>query len=339
MPISRLLVAVLLSAALRGASGPDGTPAVSQDGMACGELNHIASVYATHGLIGEAEGALSAALPRETGGAGDSCVGVTLNNLAAVALLSGRAADAEHFAERSIDVLEKSHPSNDPLLLRPLRILAASRFEQGKTRRAREAFDRMRLIPIERPEERAEVHGMAAALLHAGGKLREAESEYREALNALEQAGLGDRADAATILNSLGTLYMEQKRFTEARHALDRGLEIFESAKDAVPMDRIKLLHVRAILQAREGHWQDAAKDLRQAVSLLDATAGQCDPELAAAIMENYATALRKTHQGHDARMIAARAAALRAQGTSGIVVDVTELREQAKSNSYIGGK
>ncbi len=168
---------------------------------------------------------------------------------------------------------------------------------------------------------------MAAALLHGGGKLIEAESEYREALNALRQAGLGDTADAATILNSLGTLYIEEKRFTEARQALDRGLEIFESAKHAVPMDRIKLLNVRAILQAREGHWQDATRDLRQAVSLLDASAGACDPDLAAATMEDYATALRKIHPGHDARVIAARAAALRAQATSGVVVDVTELR------------
>jgi hypothetical protein len=116
---------------------------------------------------------------------------------------------------------------------------------------------------------------------------------------------------------------------------LDRGLEIFESAKEAVPMDRIKLLNVRAILHAREGHWQDATRDWRQAVSLLDASAGQCDTKLAAEPRENYAMALRKTHQGHDARVVAARAAALSAQGTSGVLVDVTELREQAKSNSY----
>jgi tetratricopeptide (TPR) repeat protein len=339
MPISRLRLAMLLSATLSGAAGQEGTPNVLRDGVACRELNHIAYVYATHGLIAEAEGALSADLPHETGGAGGTCVGVLLNNLAAVALLSGRAADAEHFAERAINVLEKSHPSNDPLLLRPLRNLAASRFEQGKTGRAREAFERMRLIPTERPEERAEVHSMAAVLLHVGGKLMQAESEYRAALNALEQGGLADTADAAAILNSLGTLYIEEKRFKEARQALDRGLVIFESAQDAVPMDRIKLLDVRATLHAREGHWQDALRDLGQAVSLLDASAGRCDPKLAAATMEGYAMALRKTHQGHDARVIAARAAALRGQGTPGVVVDVTELHEQAKSNSYREGK
>jgi hypothetical protein len=48
------------------------------------------------------------------------------------------------------------------MLLRPLEALAAARFEQGKTARAREAFKRMQAIRIPRPEDIALVHGTAA---------------------------------------------------------------------------------------------------------------------------------------------------------------------------------
>jgi hypothetical protein len=61
--------------------------------------------------------------------------------------VSGRLADAERLAERSVLILEKTYTTNDVMLL--LQILAASRFEQGKTARAREAFKRMQAIRIQ----------------------------------------------------------------------------------------------------------------------------------------------------------------------------------------------
>ena len=54
--------------------------------------------------------------------------------------------------------------------MRPLQILAATSFEQGETGKAREAFKRKQSIRIQRPEDRALLHGMAAVLSEAEGR-------------------------------------------------------------------------------------------------------------------------------------------------------------------------
>jgi tetratricopeptide (TPR) repeat protein len=167
--------------------------------------------------------------------------------------ISGRVADAERLVEQSVLLLEKNYSANDLALLRPLQILAATRFDQGKTAKAREAFKRMQSIPIQRPEDSALLRGMAAILLEGEGKLSEDEAEYLAALHAWEEAGRGDRADAGAILNGLGSLYMKEQRLADAREALDRALAIFIRAKDAVAMDRIKVLNVRGVVNARQG--------------------------------------------------------------------------------------
>ncbi|MGH9664116.1 MAG: tetratricopeptide repeat protein, partial [Bryobacteraceae bacterium] len=237
---------------------------------ACAALNHIAMTEVANGQLEDAEAALSAALASDPQRPEHACAGLVLNNLAAVMSASGRMAEAETLAVQSLRILEESFPLDDPILLRPLHILAAARLEQGKTAAARQAFKRMQAIHVRRPEDRALVHGMAAVLLHAEGRHKEAEPEYLTALGAWQAAGHGETADAASVLNSLGALYIEEGRFEDARRALDRALAIFATAKDTVPMDRIKILNLCAALQTRQGEWWDAEEKLRQEVSIAD---------------------------------------------------------------------
>src|SRR5262249_59819308 len=91
------------------------------------------------GSLAEAETTLSSALAR---GSDPGCAGLTLTNLAATIAMSGRLREAESIAEQAIGLLDKSHPSDDRVLLRALQILAATRIEQGKIARAREAYRR-----------------------------------------------------------------------------------------------------------------------------------------------------------------------------------------------------
>jgi tetratricopeptide (TPR) repeat protein len=254
-----------------------------------------------------------------------------LNNLAALVALSGRIIEAERLAQRSVNILEKIYPPDDPVLLRPLQILAAARFEQGKFTRAREAFNRMRLIRLDRPEDRALVHGMAGSLLHIEHKPQEAETEYFAAIGALESAGQGDSADAGAFFNALGALYIELRRLDDAQRVLDRALTIFTSSREAVAMDRIKLFNVRAVLHARQGKWSEAEQDLRDAVSL-----ARCESALTlvpcASVLTNYAYVLRKNHRGREARSIDARITTLYRGHPPGMVVDVTELISPPKA-------
>jgi Tfp pilus assembly protein PilF len=115
--------------------------------------------------------------------------------------------------------------------------------------------------------DRALVHATGAVLLHAQGRLPEAEAEYLLTFQAWEEAGQGKTVEAGAALNSFGSLYVRQGRFEEARRTLDRALLIFASAKDAVPSDRIKTLHVRGVL-ARQRAWRESEQNLSDALTM-----------------------------------------------------------------------
>jgi tetratricopeptide (TPR) repeat protein len=301
----------------------------------CMELNQTVTIQVASGRFQEAEIALAAGLASGANRLGQACAGLILNNLAAKTAVSGRFAEAEVLAARSLSILGGSYPQDDPVLLRPLQTLFAVRFEQGKIAKAREASMRMRSIRIERPEDCALVAGVAASLLQAEGRPREAESEYLSALSAWERAGRGATADAASILNFLGSLYIEERRFEEARRALDTALSIFTTDQDAVPMDRMKLLNLRSVLYARQGEWRDAEEDLRVATSIADRETG-ADPVFWGPMWANYAYVLRKNHKGREARSFEARAAALHAHDIPDSLVDVTELLRKPTSPNKV---
>jgi tetratricopeptide (TPR) repeat protein len=294
------------------------------------DLNQTVISQIANGKVNEGELAVSAFLASGGDHTQDPCAGLVLSNMAAFVSVSGRLADAERLAERSVLILERTYAPNDLMLLRPLQLLAAARFEQGKTARAREAFKRMQAIRIQRPEDGALVHGAAAALLEVEGRRVEAEGEYLAALRALEEAGRGEPGDAGAILNSLGAIYIHGQRLDEARRALDRALAIFSRAEDAVPMDRIKLLNVRGVLRTRQGDWTGAEQDLHDALSIADREPW-VHPVALRSLLVNYAKVLHRNHHGRDARSIEARAAAIRPDRTATAIVDITDLLPKDK--------
>ena len=105
-------------------------------------------------------------------------------------------------------------------------------------------------------------HGLAATLLQTEGRYTEAETEYLASLAAWVEVGDGETADAVAVHNGLATLCPEQRRFADATRTLDRAITIADSAKDILPMDRIKLLFTRASLHGRRGEWREAEQDL-----------------------------------------------------------------------------
>jgi tetratricopeptide (TPR) repeat protein len=292
---------------------------------ACIEFNQAVLNQLSSGRLEDAETTISGALAGRANGFDQSCAGLALYEMAIVLARSGRLAEAEVFAERSLKILEKMYPPDDLVLLRPLQILSSVQFEQRKTTKAREAFQRMQSIRAESPADRALVHGTAAALLQAGGRYNEAESEYLRALVAWEESGRAETADAAAVLDGLGALYILDGRYREAGRTLDRALAIVTSAKDAVPTDRIKLLNTRAVLHARQGDWREAEEDLRSAISTADRDT-RLDPVELKSLLANYAQVLRKDHRGREARFIEARATALQAHGLTDATVDASEL-------------
>jgi tetratricopeptide (TPR) repeat protein len=328
--LSELLVCALFALSECNALAQGVSQQVSST-SACTELNENVMAYVMNERFDQAEIALSstqASGPRQPE---LFCVGQVLDNLSVLMARSGRFAKAELFAERSVKVLEKSYASDGPVLLLPLQMLATTRFEQGKTAKAREAFRRMQSIRTERPEYRALVSGTSAAFLLAAGRRREAEAAYFAALAAWREAGYGDTQFEGVILLSLVSLYGEEKRFDEARQVLDRALAIFAQRKDTVPLDRAKLLIVQAALHARLGELREAERELADALSILGREP-HVDSIVLATVLTKYAKILRKTHHRREARSVEARAWLLRGDHTPNAVVDVTDLLPKQKS-------
>jgi len=55
-------------------------------------------------------------------------------------------------------------------------------------------------------------------------------------------------ADAASVLTALATLYVQERRLTDASQTLARVLVILQRSKDTVPVDHVKLQSVRSAL-------------------------------------------------------------------------------------------
>jgi hypothetical protein len=271
----------------------------------------------------EAEQALSDALAADVDSNTHLCVGLSLNNLAALASFSGRPSESERLALRSVVVLEKVYPSGDPVLLWPLITLATARIEQGKTAMARQTFRRIKAIRSERPADSARVHGIGASLFQMEGKLAEAIAETRGALSDWERAERGGSVYAAADLTLLGTLYIQTARWSEAQQVLDRASSILSRTVETVSMDWIKLLFARGLLRAHCREWAEAEQDFAGAIAIADREQ-HVDAAVLRPLFTAYAGVLGKLHRRVEARAFHARASEL--GNVHAGVVDLSEL-------------
>jgi tetratricopeptide (TPR) repeat protein len=315
-----MLLTVVMPCLLAQPQLPQGQFSMDRD---CLQLNHLVKTRVENAQLKEAEALLANAWKRASDEQQTDCAGVILSNLAVVMLSSGRLGEAGNFAEKAVSTFEKIHPTNDRILLRPLQLLSAARLERGDLGSARQAFRRMQRIPAETPDDRALVHGMAAMILALEFKDEQAETENLAAMTALEQAGKNQSAEFAVLLENLAALYARQKRFEDARQALDRAFAVFSAAKNTVPVDFIAFLNLRATLHVRFAEWPEAEADLTRALRLAHHEP-HLDPLMSESLCRNYAVVLRKTHRAREARKLEAQAAALRTRPEA--VVDVTEL-------------
>lgn len=298
---------------------------------ACIEFNRTVLNQVSTGRLADAEAVLSRSLASNANGLEQLCTGFLLHNMAVIMSASGRLGEAESFAERSVKVLEKSYPPEDLALLRPLASLSSALLEQRKIGKARAVFQRMLSVRTERPDDRAVLHTTAAALFQAEARYKDAELEYFRALAAREEAGRGQTADIAQLLNMLANLYIVDKRFDEAGHILDRVLAIVAVTGDGVLKDRATFLNSQAAVHIHRGEWRKAEEVLRSAITAADSEM-RLDPLALETLLVNYAYVLRKNHRRREARAAEARAATLYSDRTIDPVVDASELLPKTKA-------
>ena len=301
--------------------GPRFTPSA-----ACLELHQKIVDKVTNGQLADAEAALAEALTSKDDRE-PPCLWLTLYNMANAIALSGRFAEAEVLAERSLSIMDRFYSHDDPARFRPLHMLWAVQLQQGKRGKARQTFRTMQSIRLDGPQDQARLYSASAAQRQAEGQPREAEMEYSKALAAWSELGRAETADVAALWVELGTLQLSQGQYLEAGKALDRALTIVQSAKDAVPLDLINVLVSRSTLYARQGKWQSASEDLGAAISLADRDA-RLDFAQRKLMLTNLAYILRRAHRAKEARSFEARTKAIHGPESTNIV-DVSELAGQ----------
>src|SRR5690348_5389913 len=137
----------------------------------CTEFNKLAIVGAVPNRLDQAEAAISAVMSQGK----YVCAGVLLGDVAFLLSVHGRMRDSEAFAARSVNLLRKNVEPDDPMLLRPLHVLAIAQLDQGKFRKAEQAFEQMLQVRAEGPEQRGQVHLTGGVLRQMQGKWKEAE--------------------------------------------------------------------------------------------------------------------------------------------------------------------
>jgi len=283
----------------------------------CTQVNTSVRHKIEVGQLSAAQADLQTAL---RGGADERCQAIVNSNLAAIASLSGQRGEAEQYALRSLAILRRFWPPADTVHLRPLQILAGIWLDDGLIGKARGAWEKMKLVNIQSPAEAALVHGIGATILQAEGRFREAELEYNSAIHT--QSGAG--AERAAMRLALAQLYLSMNRTADAGNELNQADTILSQAKDAVPLDWIKLRHVRALYSFRAGNPEAAETDLREALASAR-NQPLLSPLVIAGLLTDYAKILRKTHKSKQASAAEKQAFALKQGSRSDWVVDMGE--------------
>ena len=292
---------------------------------ACIEFNQKIVGNVKSGQLADAESAFSGAEIHKESGSEQACIWLTMHNRGYILALSGRREEAEVLSQQALRILDKLYSPDDPIRFGSLHLLWSVQYQQGKLGQARQTFQNMRTLRLDRSRDRAIFYGAAADQLQTEGRYKEAEPEFLRALAAWKEEGRGESAEAAALLTSLGTLQVAQGRYLDAGKTLNRAFVIVNSAKDAIPMDLVNLYGARATLHARQKRWQAAEEDLKSAISLADRDT-RLDPAELKRLLVNYVYVLRKTHRKKEARSVEARAAAIHAPALRNAIVDVTEL-------------
>lgn len=258
------------------------------------------------------------------------CAGALMYEIADAALQSGDFAAAENFGQRSLFYLQKTHPSGDILLFRPLQILASVYVDEHQLGRARRVAEQLSATQNQAAIHRAWVAGIRGTIFHIAGESENAEREYRVSLELWENTGSVERHNSIEPLNNLSSLYLEQGRLAEARAIVTRAQRVLDSSPEAFPVDKIVFLDTMAVLSYLEHDYPAAAESFRQASQIASALPPLSYGNVAAGLLSNYAFVLRKMNRKREAKVQKARADFLRNQTgnpSQTQVVDLTQLK------------
>jgi tetratricopeptide (TPR) repeat protein len=298
---------------------------------------HAAHRAQLAGRYGEAAALLEQALrTAKTQGIRDEPLGLLLHNLGTAQHAAGRVLEAQQNLKSALVILQ--HSRDQSRMLATLHLLATIHLEQGQLSRAESYVKQTRELLHRLPNAPASGYCVAdwneARILLSRNEMRAAEEVLDRAMRRIKDQADTPPVEAVFLTNLLGVTMIAQKRWPEAREALQAALPVARLHNGTSHPAIAKLLVNLALVERNLGHAPEAEQLAREAVAILESKLGPDHPALGAALAEQ-AAALKKLKRNKEASFVAKRAEAILAKASrenhSGTMVDASVLALQAK--------
>jgi tetratricopeptide (TPR) repeat protein len=245
-------------------------------------MNNLGLLYAEQGKLDKAEPMLNQALKaRRADGArqDNTAVAVSLMSLADVQLQKHNFKECEDSYSMAIQMLTRSRPGSVEL---------------------------------------AKALNNSANVYYATKAYSKAESQYRQAIELKEHAGLQRDADLAISYNNLANIEQRQDKFDQASKHYSQALSIYEGSIGTMNPHYAKSLNNLGQLLRRQAKPKEAEAKFRQALVIDERVLGPDHPYVGS-ILSNLAACLRSDHRGSEAKPLQARAREIAAKSKTAL--------------------
>jgi tetratricopeptide (TPR) repeat protein len=255
---------------------------------------------------------------------------MTLNNLGTTCDYLGESLEAERYYRQSIRMWEIIGGSGSADSASALGNLATVYFRRGRYGDAIRLFERALEIPMDPANPRlVAIRNSLAVALTRDRQYVEAEKCLRRSLALAEQHLGPNTPPVAVALNHLAVIRREQGRPAEALPLLERAVSIWTAARGSATRGMIEPLNNLGAAHSDLGQYAEAAAELRRALEIAEQVLPPTSPD-SAALMRNYAWALRKLKRKTEARRLEARAEQIRRlsdrENLGGYTIDIRSL-------------
>ena len=290
-----------------------------------GDFKMMGTLYNDLGLIEEGFGRLKQAATyyRQAiafySRGGDSRQGplaMVMVNLCTVLADGDQLEEAEQMGRLALNLLERAYGPDHPFTARALHSLGRVLQAQNRIEEAREVYERaLNKCQFVGELEKASVQGSLGSVYAALGYYPKAELLFNQALATRERVLGPNNSEVVSVLNNIGVLYADQRRWTDAIRVLERGLAINDGAAQN-PVVTVPLLMNLACAyyndgQYRKGRYAQSEALFRRILAIQEARFGPDHAQVANALV-NLAMACAAQKNFREAKQIEGRAVAIR---------------------------
>jgi CHAT domain-containing protein/tetratricopeptide (TPR) repeat protein len=267
----------------------------------------------------------------------DKRVAVVRNNLASVKRMRGALVEAEDLFAQAANTI-RSIGNKDPDLIPVLGSLGGLRREKMDYEGAEAAFDEAMRVAEALPRPTRELAILLhnkGVLEHERGRLPQAKELFEKSLalkrNILPAGNTGilqDEYALALLLRDMGEEEKAEQKFKEC-------LAGFEKGPNGMPREQSLTLNQLANLARAKGHFADAEKHLKKAISVSTASMGPRNPNLAS-LKKDLGTLLRLQGKAGEATLPYTEAVRLRGLGLSMNLLALSDEERRKASADFI---